>query len=348
MQVLREVLERIRISNPSKRFNYDISQEFINAISKSNLEDSSILRDVTSLRSFLVSNNVPEIDIGRFSLIVSVPGFNKMLDDASSGNIDRVVLDAFVVNAYEQTGLLKFLILEYLSVVFESRGILYPLSFTDKDSDLARIDHGNKAFYYPYSSYKSILDTDGTNSASFEGLISMGIPMAYYLKGKNQLETLKEDADADDTNENALEDIRTASLLGCGEASLYLGRYYFDLGPGHWEKAYDYYSSCGIDALSEKDRENIISLMNFRQYNKTMLIFGSIMWILTFLLVCIIPSFSYYSGQIVYGIVTLVLQGIILGGGFFFHKKMPHTSKALILFLIFVLLMCFVIVRLLF
>ena len=139
MQVLREVLERIRISNPSKRFNYDISQEFINAISKSNLEDSSILRDVTLLRSFLVSNNVPEIDIGRFSLIVSVPGFNKMLDDASSGNIDRVVLDAFVVNAYEQTGLLKFLILEYLSVVFESRGILYPLSFTDKDSDLARI-----------------------------------------------------------------------------------------------------------------------------------------------------------------------------------------------------------------
>ena len=100
----------------------------------------------------MVSNNVPEIDIGRFSLIVSVPGFTKMLDDASSGSIDRVVLDAFVVNAYEQTGLLKFLILEYLSVVFESRGILYPLSFTDKDSELARINHGVNAFYFPYSS----------------------------------------------------------------------------------------------------------------------------------------------------------------------------------------------------
>ena len=176
----------------------------------------------------------------------------------------------------------------------------------------------------------------------------MGIPMAYYLKGKSQLEAVKEDADAGDSNEDALENIRTASLLGCGEASLYLGRYYYDLGVEHWEKSFDYYSSCGIDALSEKDRENFISMMNYRQYNKTMLVYGAIMWIISFLLVCIIPGFSYYTGQTLYGIVTLVLQGLILCGGFLFHRKMPHTSMAAVLFLIFVLLMCFVIVRLLF
>lgn len=348
MQMLREVLERIRISNPSKNFNCDISQEFINAVSKANVESDSLFQDVSSLRTFLVNNNVPEIDVDRFCLIVSVQGFSKMLKDASSGSVDQIVLDSFVVNAYEQTGLLKFLILEYLSIVFESKGILYPLSFSDKDSELARVDHGAKAFYFPYSSYKNLLDMDGDNSSSYEGLMSMGVPRAYYLKGLSQLKSMKADSNASDDNEQALENIRTASLLGCGEASLYLGRYYFEKGTGSWEKSFDYYSACGVDALSEQDRENLISLMNYRQYNKTMLIYGAIMFAISFILVCLIPGFSYYTGQIVYGIITLAIQGIILAGGFFFHRKMPHTSMAAVLFLIFVLLMCFVIVRLLF
>ena len=348
MQDLKEVLERIRINNTHRSFYCDISQEFITAVSNSNPEDGSIYKDTVSLRNYLTSNNVPEIDIGRFCLIVSVPGFDKMISDASSGNVDKVVLDAFVVNAYERTGLLKFLILEYLSVVFDSKGIRYPLSFSDRDAEISQIVHGTSGFYFPYSSYKNILDKEKIDPSIIEDMISLGVPRAYFLKGKSQLEALNEDPDAGDKSEEALLNIQTASYLGCGEASLYLGRYYFDCGTSEWEKSYDYYSACGIDALTPKDRENLISLMNFRNYNRTLLIYGAIMWIISFVLICFIPGFSYYSGQLTYGIVTLILQGLILGGGFFFQKKMPHTSKTIVLLLIFVLLMCFFVVRLLF
>ena len=361
-----KVLERLHIGNTYKNINCDVSNEFIEAISRVFSGNNAIFYNVNELRKFLEDNSVPDVDIGRFTLIASVSGFDKLMDDAINNTVDKASLDAFVVNAYEKTGLMKFIILEYLSVVFESKGTLYQLSFADADAKLADINSKGTAYYFPYSSYKAILNKDSINTIECENLMSMGVPMAYYIKGKQQylaakLEALQNTNDSEDDkdkepsvilkkalNYNALKNLKIAALLGYDSASVELGRYYFDLGQAYWEDAYDYYSACGIDALNKDDRDNMISLINYNQYNSRLLVFSGLLWLITLILVCFIPSFSAYAGQTVYGIITLVLQGIVMGVGIFFHRKRPYMSMAFFMFLVFVLLMCFVIARIVF
>ncbi len=361
-----KVLERLHIGNTYKNINCDVSNEFIETISRVFSGNNAIFYDVTELRRFLEHNNVPDVDIGRFTLIASVPGFGKLIDDATRNTVDKASLDSFVVNAYEKTGLMKFIILEYLSVVFDSKGTMYQLSFADADAKLTDVNARGTAYYFPYSSYKAILNKDTIDKNDCDNLMAMGVPMAYYIKGSHQLKTarleaLKKTKDSEDDkskepstvmkkplNEEALKNLKTAALLGFDSASVELGRYYFDLGELYWESAYDYYSACGIDALTKEDRDNMISLINFNQYNSRLLVFSGLLWALTLVLACFIPSFSCYAGETVYGIITLVLQAVIIGGGVFAHKKRPYVSMTLIMLLVFVLLMCFVIARIVF
>lgn len=360
------LLNRLHINNPYKSHHCDVSNEFITAINNINKGNNAIYTDIAELRSFLEHNNVPDIDIGRFTLIASVPGFGKLMDDASANRIGKFSLDAFVVSAYEKTGLLKFIILEYLSVVFDSKGTVYQLSFADADAKLADIKAKGTAFYFPYPSYKSILNKDSFDIKDCESLMSLGVPMAYYIKGKHQLKAArlealakKEQDDSGETkeptvlfsrplNENALKNLKIASALGFDSASVELGRYYFELGQSYWENSYDYYSACGIDALSKEDRDNLISLINFNHYNKRMLLFSGLLWVITLVMACFIPGFSCYTGQTVYGIITLVLQAVIIGYGIHIHRKLPYIAVSLVTLLVFVLLMCFVTARIIF
>ena len=286
--------------------------------------DGKRLSDVHSLENYLktFTPKISEMDISRMMLIATSQGYESLFNVDS--NIDT--FEVFVIECCERTGLLKPVIIEYVNLLIVMIGKDFTLEMPE----------------YSQSNIKE--------------LMYRGVPGAYLLASLNRLGMLEQpfkttkfgaseetyDIDLSDKNE-AIRFLKLASDLSDGTNTIAWARKLYE--GGYFELAYRFYSSSGIGAMDLVDRENWKNLSEVKKFNITLLIQELIMILVSVALICFVPSFSYYTGSIVFGSICIVLQLLVWIWSLILYRFEPHELRRFPSALIFILLMCFIIVR---
>ena len=113
-----------------------------------------------------------------------------------------------------------------------------------------------------------------------------------------------------------------------------------------WDKAYKYYTGYGHAVLNQKERNNVTNILNKQQYSKWMVVANWIFVAITLISLVCIPPFSVFRGQVIFGIIALVLETGIALVGTKWYKDSPFTDDVSFMTVVnFVIWMIFIMLR---
>lgn len=270
------------------------------------------------LEQYLTGCDVPELERYRFLLLVSVPGFFKMLDNKSLTNLE---ISTFIMEAYAKTGLFKHLIIMMLGLILESGGVVNNLPETERKL----IVEENFSFIIPYSYYEEDLKTilrgkkDEKYYAILDELVALGVPKAKYIKGKDKITDNKDYF-------KGYKLIKEAAEAGDEEAERYLARKCFCWGVSDWNEAYNHYTGVSTALLHIEDRENLVKLFNHRIFNKRLLFADLALIFLSLLILIFMPNLNLFVGKKVVTWISFATQIVLWLIGINQFKKKPYSS----------------------
>ena len=283
-------------------------------------------------------------DVERVCLVASLPIFKKMITYQKKYTT-QAEFCTFVNSAIEETGLMKYVAYGVVCA------ICYSLNWIEEINSLAASDIGDfhevkKGIGIPYSVYDMrALNDAASDNASMESnreilkyYAQLGIPKAKYLLART-MDCSKEESEG-------FKMMLSAANDGDSEASIFLGDYYYGKFESTCDKAYKYYTGYGHAILHPRERNNVTNILNKRQYSKWMVVANWIFVVLTLILLVCIPPFSVFRGQVIFGIIALVLEIGIALVGIKWYKDSPFTDDVSFITIVnFVIWMIFIMLR---
>ena len=293
-------------------------------------------RDLKWLEESMTSMDADPICIQQIILIARVPGFERII---GGKGISKMDVDTFVINAYEQTGITKPVILSLVQIILQSIDPSYIVTDFRSYSEKAAM---GTAYVIPYSFYAKELDQlqaqyqnqakDRNYYSRLRMLADYGVPKAKYILGSDKF-----NADNTESDDAGVEDIAEAANLGDDEALRFMGSYYYNKGMNFWGLSYEYYTSCGSALLRKSDREKVIDIMQFGNINK-MFVFGSfLLMIISAIVLLFTPGFNISTGGYVVIAIGLILEAFIACLGMFKFLKNPYDARVRETLLIFMI-----------
>ena len=280
-------------------------------------------RDLGWLQEHLIEKGVSQIEIYKLFIILFVPGFYRLIEQEK---VLKIELNTFLANAYEKTGLHKPLIMYIMSIVLDSLGIVFKI--TDVKSGFEVITESEFAYVIPYEMYNNDISKyrNLENRANvLSDIARMGVPKARFIKGMEMF---------DSENGDGFYLIKSAAASGDDEAVRYLGRYYYNKGPKYWDESYYNYARANAAVLDHSDRENLVSLLNSKEFNKRLIVIDAVIILISLIALLFVPNLGIYSGQKILGFFVCIGQITLFIKEILKFKKRPYgefyTSTAII------------------
>lgn len=308
--------------------------------------------DTEKLKKAMREFGAKEAQITKVYMMTLVDGFREILE--FDERVQQNDINRYVQNAVRETGFNVAQVLELVSAIIGSLGIE---SLTDSGRVLNK---GNETtgFVVPMSVYKNELklveqkiNLENINSlgagdiARLEVLVKAGIPRAKYYLGscllKNAL--FKEKAPL------GLRYLEEAAADGDSLAAGALGDYFYEQADSDsWSQSYSYYTGYGSLELSGIRGRRVVDILNFREFNFTIIV-ASIVIALTMLATVIIaPANAHYDAHRVLGYVLFIVAAAILVASIMHHRQKPYDNLSWVPCSVFVIWTLHFLIRILF
>lgn len=304
----------------------------------------SILRSLVARHSYKVYFNDNQLqsalhelgaapsDIYKVCLMTKVTGFRDLMEcDSRTQQID---LDRFVQNAVEETGFNRTTVMGLTSDIALSADIACNCN---TNHFATRKLLTETAFVVPASLYESEIkefkeafeksafkDKDVTklDFSKLQPLVAAGIPKAKFYLGYCLLYGIQFESD----NVRAIRLLQEAADEGDTQAAATLGDYYYDKGVSNWGKAHEYYTGFGSLALSKKRKDAIVSILNQRIFNRSMIGLSIVFFLAIVTTLILIPGAPLYPAHRVIGGIFTLLSLSILILAILHHRIKPYDT----------------------
>lgn len=288
--------------------------------------------DDNLLQSALHELGAAPSDIYKVCLMTKVTGFRDLMEcDLRTQQID---LDRYVQNAVEETGFNRTTIMKLTSDIALSVDIAYNCKEEHFTTQKLLTE---TAFVVPASLYESEIsafkesfeksafrdkDISKLDFSKLQPLVAAGIPKAKFYLGYCLLYGIQFEVD----DVRAINLLQEAADAGDTQAAATLGDYYYNKGANDWGKAYEYYTGFGSLALNKKRKSAIVSILNQKRFNRTMIGLSIIFFISIVITLILAPGAPLYAAHRVIGTIFTVLSFAILFLAILHHRIKPYDT----------------------
>ena len=120
--------------------------------------------------------------------------------------------------------------------------------------------------------------------------------------------------------------VQEAADAGDTQATATLGDYYYDKGVSDWGKAYEYYTGFGSLALSKKRKDAIVSILNQKKFNRSMIGLSITFFLAIVATLILAPGAPLYVAHRVIGSIFTLLSLAILALAILHHRIKPYDT----------------------
>ena len=288
--------------------------------------------DDDMLQSALHELGTTPSDIYKVCLMTKVTGFRDLMEcDSRTQQID---LDRFVQNAVEETGFNRTTVMKLTGDIALSADIVYNCN---TEHFATRKLLTETAYVVPASLYESEIkafkesfeksafrdkDVNKLDFSKLQPLVAAGIPKAKFYLGYCLLHGIQFEVD----NVRAINLLQEAADAGVTQATATLGDYYYDKGVSDWGKAYEYYTGFGSLALSKKRKDAIVSILNQKKFNRSMIGLSITFFLAIVATLILAPGAPLYVAHRVIGSIFTLLSLAILALAILHHRIKPYDT----------------------
>lgn len=284
-------------------------------------QGSDIFMDGVRLCDTLESFGIEKKIIYQIMLLMETSGYENFVqyDEYTIQND----LNCLVRNAHEATGLSRITIIKLVSAIASALG--YP--FLENEKMVEEQEQEGSAYAVPPYLYEAELKPIREKVCTgreltiddyhiLEHLTAMEIPEAKCFMGKFLM-------DKDETRAVGL--LKGAASDGDIQANGILGDYYYDRGgANNWTHAYLYYTGYGTAALTDKRQTAVKNIMNQKQYNLRVLLFGAIFLAAALAMFFVTPAAALYNPHYVLRWIFLIFDLAAWGAAAIHYRSYPY------------------------